>query len=155
MLLLNIIINIFRWLPSSQSYQASYQILIAPNCLKLCSIPRVQQTGDKEDKLGVSASLCLFISDFLDTQLPPEAIIRCQWWLETGCRRRDGHHPDTEKGSSARPLIGQGDWHWPLIGHCSEVDNECLMEGVKTKDALLQQNVTHVFSHLGEHGVVS
>ena len=75
---LNIIINIFRWLPSSQSYRASYQILIAPNCSKLCSIPHVHQMGDKEDKLGVSASLCLFISDFLDTQLPPEAIIRCQ-----------------------------------------------------------------------------
>ena len=99
---LNIIINIFRWLPSSQSYQ----ILIAPNCSALCSIPHVHQMGDKEDKLGVSASLCLFISDFLDTQLPPEAIIRCQRWLETGCRRRDGHHPDTENGRSARPLIG-------------------------------------------------
>ena len=82
--------------------------------------------GDKEDKLGVSASLCLFISDFLDTQLPPEAIIRCQGWLETGCRRRDGHHPDTEKGRrSAQPLIGHGDKYWPLIGQFSDKDNEC------------------------------
>ena len=36
--------------------------------------------GDYEDKWevagGVRASLCLFISDFLDTQLPPETIIR-------------------------------------------------------------------------------
>ena len=51
---LNIIINIFRWLPSSLSYRASYQI-VAQNCAQ-CSVLYSSRpaNGDKEDKWGVA-----------------------------------------------------------------------------------------------------
>ena len=84
--------------------------------------------GDKEDKWGVaggvSASLCLFISDFLDTQLPPETIIRVS--VMAGERRPDaGDVTDIiqiqseGRRVSAEPLIGQGDKRGPLIGQYS------------------------------------
>ena len=62
---------------------------------------------------GVRASLCLFISDFLDTQLPPETIIRVS--VMFGERRPDaGDVTDIiqiqrEGGVSGRPLIGRRD----------------------------------------------
>ena len=66
---------------------------------------------------GFRASLCLFISDFLDTQLPPETIIRVS--VMFGERRPDaGDVTDIiqiqrEGGVSGRPLIGRimpSDW---------------------------------------------
>ena len=99
---LNIIINIFRWLPSSLSYRASYQIVIAPNCPKLCSvcsIPRVQQMVIKktnEEWLVELELHCVYLfQTFWTHNFLRRPLSECQWCLVSGDRM-----PETWRTSS-------------------------------------------------------